>query len=428
MAFPNGFLWGTATAAHQVEGNNIASDFWALEHAPGSLFIEPSGDACDHYRLYRQDIALLKELGFTSYRFSIEWARVEPEDGLISRAAIAHYRDVLAACHEFGVTPMVTLHHFTSPAWLMRLGGWEYEGTPERFAAYCRLVMGELGELIPYACTVNEANIAALTRRTIEETAGVKPPDGSEQAPVGLGETLAGGLSSWRDVGAAALRTTPGKLNVFLLTFSESGQSIVRRAHVAARRAIKEVSPATRVGLTLALQDFQAEAGGERAARERWAELFDDFLPALDGDDFLGVQNYTRVLLDADGVAVLPDGAELTQMGYEFYPQALENVVRRAAAAGLPLIVTENGVATADDTRRVEFIRLALRGLERCLAAGVDVRGYYYWSALDNFEWMLGYRPAFGLIGVDRDTQRRTVKDSARYLGDVARRNGLASS
>src|SRR3954468_11034370 len=139
--FPKDFLWGAATAAHQVEGNNINSDFWVLEHVPGAMFAEPSGDACDHYRLYRQDIALLRELGFNSYRFSIEWARIEPEDGYFSKAALRHYADMLQACHELGITPMVTLHHFTSPRWLMKLGGWESSQVPQRFAGYARAVM-----------------------------------------------------------------------------------------------------------------------------------------------------------------------------------------------------------------------------------------------------------------------------------------------
>lgn len=430
MAFPDGFLWGAATAAHQVEGGNTTSDFWEQEHAPGSSFAEPSGDACDHYRLYRQDIALLGELGFTSYRFTIEWARVEPEDGFVSRAAIAHYRDVLEACHEHGVTPMVTLHHFTSPRWLTRLGGWEHEDTPERFAAYCRRVMAELGPLIPYAATINEANIARLTRRMIEDATSARRAGtgaGIEQAPVGVGTAKAEDADRGRASGTDAPDgSAPSRPKSFLFTFSEAGLDVVKRAHMEARRAVKEVSPSTRVGLTLALQDYQAGPDGATAAAERWAESFDDFLPAVEGDDFLGVQNYSRVVVGADGPLPHPDGAELTQMGYEFYPQALENVLRRAAVAGLPMFVTENGIATGDDTRRTEFTRLALEGLERCLADGVDVRGYYHWSALDNFEWMLGYAPTFGLIAVDRDTQRRSVKDSARYLGAVARRNALA--
>jgi beta-glucosidase len=428
VTFPDGFLWGSATAAHQVEGTNTTSDFWALEHAPGSMFAEPSGDACDHYRLYRQDLALLRELGFTSYRFSIEWARIEPEDGFFSRAAIAHYRDVLEACHELGITPMVTLHHFTSPRWLMELGGWEYEGTPERFAAYCRTVMSELGPLIPYAATINEANIACLIRRLIEERAGADTapsPAGAERAPVGVDSAQAEEAGPGEGIGEA-FGSASSRPTVFLFTFGDTGLEVVKHAHVRARRAIKEASPSTRVGLTLALQDYQPGPGGEKAAHRRWAEEFDDFLTVVGDDDFLGVQTYTRVLVGEDGALPHSEDAELTQMGYEFYPQALENVLRRAASAGLPMFVTENGIATGDDGRRVEYIRLALEGLERCVADGLDVRGYYHWSALDNFEWMFGYEPTFGLIAVDRDTQERTVKDSARYLGTIARRNGLA--
>ncbi|WP_436791399.1 glycoside hydrolase family 1 protein [Yinghuangia sp. YIM S10712] len=418
MSFPDGFLWGSATAAHQIEGNNLASDFWALEHVANSRFAEPSGDACDHYRLFRQDIALMAELGLNSFRFTIEWARVEPEDGFHSAAAIAHYRDVLEACHAAGVVPVVTLHHFSSPNWLMKLGSWEYAGTPERFAAYCRTVMTELGDLIPYVCTINEANIGRVIRRIIAGGGeGRRAP--VEQAPVGLGD---GPVEA---PAARADEKVSGGQTIFLSAFTDEAFDVITRAHVAAREAIREVSPNSKVGITLALQDVQALPGGEKAADAVWAELFEDFLPAMAGDDFVGVQNYSRIRVGADGVAPLPEGAEVTQMGYEFYPEALGNVLRRAASAGLPMMVTENGIATDDDARRVEFIRLALDGVERCLADGVDVRGYLHWTTLDNFEWMHGFKPKFGLIAVDRATQRRTPKDSARYLGAIARRNAL---
>ncbi len=417
MTFPENFLWGAATAAHQVEGGNVNSDFWALEHEPGSMFAEPSGDACDHYRLFRQDIALLAELGLDAYRFSVEWARVEPAPGRYSRSALAHYGEVLQACHDYGITPMVTLHHFSNPRWLTELGGWEDEDTPGRFAAYCGEVLGELGPLIPYACTINEANISAIIRRLIDSGAGRRL---HRETVVGLGDDPAAAMTT----AAGSGRRPPG---IFLFTFSETGRDIILRAHALARDAIRKASPATKVGITLALQDVQARPGGEDEAELVWAGQFTDFLPALDGDDFLGVQNYSRVVIGPDGdVPAATLGTEVTQMGYEFYPRALEDVLRRAASAGLPLFVTENGIATADDSRRTEFIRLALAGVERALSDGIDVRGYFYWSALDNFEWMLGYRPNFGLIAVDRDTQRRTVKDSARFLGGVARRNGLA--
>jgi len=422
MSFPEGFLWGAATAAHQVEGGNVNSDFWALEHQPGSMFVEPSGDACDHYRLFRQDIALLAELGLDSYRFSIEWARVEPAPGQYSAQALAHYREVLQACRDHGITPLVTLHHFSSPRWLTELGGWEDEETPARFAAYCAAVLGELGPLIPYACTINEANIGRLIRRMIADAGQGR--NLHREAMLGLADDAATMDTAPTETGAARSQAPSG---IFLFTFSDKGHHVITQAHTLARDAIKQASPATKVGITLALQDVQARPGGEQEAAEIWAGQFSDFLPALDGDDFIGVQNYSRILVGPDGMIPAADlGTELTQMGYEFYPQALENVLRRVAGqTTLPLFVTENGIATTDDTRRTEFIRLALEGVEQALADGIDVRGYFYWSALDNFEWMLGYRPTFGLIAVDRGTQRRTVKDSARYLGGIARRNAM---
>ncbi|GAB3423121.1 glycoside hydrolase family 1 protein [Flindersiella endophytica] len=381
-AFPEGFLWGTSTAAHQVEGNNVNSDLWAFEHAPDSVFAEPSGDACDHYRLYRDDIRLLAELGFNAYRFSIEWARVEPEDGFFSRAALRHYADVLDACAEFGLTPVVTLHHFTNPRWVSRLGGWSNSGLPERFAAYVSAVMSELGPRIPYACTINEANIAVILRQV------GAPSDGP---------------------------------SMFMNSGSPEALEVIRQAHVAARAAVRKASPSTSVGLTLALQDYQPAAGGEARAAEMWRETFEDFLPAMAEDDFFAVQNYSRVLVGPDGMLPAPEGAELTQMGYEFYPEALANVIRKVAPVGKPILVTENGVAATDDARRVEFVDRALAGVRSCLADGIDVRSYLYWSAFDNFEWVFGYRPTFGLIEVDRRTFERRVKPSARHLGALAR-------
>jgi beta-glucosidase len=400
--FPDGFIWGTATAAHQVEGNNTNSDFWAMEHTPGGPFREPSGDACDHYRLFREDIRLLRELGFNAYRFSIEWARVEPEPGFVSKAALRHYADVLAACHENGLTPIVTLHHFTSPRWLMKLGGWEGAETPARFAAYSRAVMEELGSLIPYVCTINEANIPTLFRLFAR---------GSNVS------------KEWLRACARDLSTTFERFKPLLYAGSERGQRTIMAAHEQARAAIKSVRPRALVGVTHALQQIEAAPGGESRAAALWAQLFESYLPSMVGDDFAGVQNYSRTRVGPDGAIPLPADAERTQMGYEYCPEALEGVIRAVAKAGIPMIVTENGVATDDDSRRVEFIRRALAGVQRCLADGLDVRGYVYWSALDNFEWMSGYPPTFGLIAVDRDTQTRHVKPSARFLGDIARRN-----
>jgi beta-glucosidase len=190
--------------------------------------------------------------------------------------------------------------------------------------------------------------------------------------------------------------------------------------------AIKSASGNCAVGMTLALQEIQAAPGGEAASEMLRAELETPYLQSTRGDDFIGVQTYSRIRCGPDGPIGPEEGVEVTQMGYEFWPEALEATVRRAiAGTGLPAIVTENGIGTDDDARRVEYVDRALRGVANCLRDGLDVRGYIYWSAMDNFEWALGYRPTFGLIAVDRRTQQRTVKPSAWRLGAIARANGF---
>ncbi|MFL5659689.1 MAG: glycoside hydrolase family 1 protein [Ktedonobacteraceae bacterium] len=408
ITFPPTFLWGTATAAHQVEGGNVYNDNWVLEHAPGSPYVESSGDACDHYHRYREDIALLAELGFTLYRFSLEWSRIEPEEGEFSLAQLDHYRRMLATCHEQGITPMVTFHHFTSPRWLAASGGWEAAETPEKFARFCEKAMAHLGDLIPLACTLNEVNIGPLIS-------------------VIMGKAMnAARTEFWfeeaaRRVGSDATRFTP-----FLYADAERGRATILAAHRRAVEAIKAGAERCEVGLTLAMQDIQAGPGGEEMAARMRRELQDVYLEATRGDDFIGVQTYSRQRFGPRGSLKPEEGTERTQTGDEFWPEALEATIRHAsAAAGLPVIVTENGIATDDDTRRIAYIERALRGVAACLRDGLDVRGYTYWSALDNFEWASGYRPTFGLIAVDRRTQARTVKPSARWLGGVARAHGF---
>jgi beta-glucosidase len=409
VEFPKDFLWGTATAAHQVEGNNINSDVWVLEHVPGTPYAEPSGDACDHYHRYRQDIALLAELGFNTYRFSLEWARIEPEEGEFSQAILEHYRDMLRACHEQGITPMVTFHHFTSPRWLITSGGWESQDTPDKFARYCERTSEYLGDLMGAACTINEANIASLM-----VLLGFAPP------PKHLHR------EAWWSAAAKAFRISPRRFAPFLYATSTQAINTVLAAHRKGMEAIKSGRRDFPVGVTLALQDIQASEGGEAVAAQMRHELNDIFLESLQGDDFVGVQTYTRTRVGPEGLLPDEEGVELTQMEYEFWPEALEATIRYAAAkTGLPVIVTENGVATTDDTRRIEYIRRALQGVANCLRDGLPVRGYTYWSAFDNFEWSLGYRPTFGLIAVDRQTQERTVKPSARWLGAIARANSF---
>jgi len=230
----------------------------------------------------------------------------------------------------------------------------------------------------------------------------------------------------WWSAAARSLGIAPDKFVPFLFTVSPQGRDVILAAHHRAVEAIKAGPGDFPVGVTLAIQDIQAADGGEAYADQMRREINDAFLEAIRADDFVGVQCYSRQRFGPDGPLPPEEGVELTQMGYEFWPEALEASTRHAiSVAGIPVIVTENGIATTDDTRRIEYIKRALRGVANCLNDGLDVRGYTYWSAFDNFEWILGYRPTFGLIAVDRKKQKRTVKPSARWLGGVARANGF---
>lgn len=424
MKFPKGFLLGAATAAHQVEGNNTNSDDWAMEQMEYSSFNEPSLDAVDHYNRYEEDIALLAKAGLNTYRFSIEWARIEPQPGVYDEKEIGHYRKVLDCCRAHGVEPIVTMMHFTSPKWLIEQGGWEAEETIGKFANYCRYVTKQLGDRMHYVCTINEANmglqIAAIAKRYQKMMQANVKAESAVQVGVNLENPFMERMKK-QAMEYGKLFGTP-QPQTFVSQRTEAGDILVMRAHQAARAAIKEVRPELRVGITLSLHDIQPQPGGEEAAAREWNEEFLHYLPYIREDDFFGLQNYTRTLMGPDGALPVPDGAETTQMGYEFYPQALGNVIRKVyEALPLPILVTENGIATADDTRRIAFIEQALAGVQACIADGIPVKGYCYWSLLDNFEWQKGYSMTFGLIAVDRKNgQRRTVKPSLARLGGYA--------
>ncbi len=431
MDFPKNFLIGAATAAHQVEGNNVHSDYWLQEQMPHSSFTEPSGLACDHYNRYEEDIRLLAEAGLNAYRFSVEWARIEPEEGRFDETEIEHYRSVIRCCKAHGVEPIVTLMHFTSPAWLIKKGGWEAESTIDYFRRYAAYVADQLGSELHYICTINEANmglqLAAISKRFMmmaeqakkAAASGAKNAEGTVQVGMNF-EKMMENMKFAAMENAQAFGTPQPQ--IFVSARTPQGDLLVMRAHQAAKAAIKAICPQIQVGLTLSLHDLQALPGGEAFADAAWDEEFRHYLPYIEGDDFLGVQNYTRTQYGPQGQLPAPEGAELTQMQYEFYPEALEHVIRRVREDFKgDLIVTENGIAVSDDTRRVEFIRRAITGVRNCVADDIPVKGYFYWSLMDNFEWQKGFSMTFGLIAVDRTTMERTPKESLKVLGGYAR-------
>ena len=433
--FPQGFMVGASTAAHQVEGNNVHSDYWLQENVEHSQFVEPSGEAVDHYHRYEEDIRLMAEAGLNAYRFSIEWARIEPKQGEFDENEIEHYRKVIACCKENGVEPVVTLHHFTSPAWVISRGGWENEEVVDWFANYVQYVVKHLGSELRYICTINEANmrlqLAAIMKKYMGQMAGGQqeeknaPKEGDVQVGLNLDQSMNTMMLGMMECAKAFGLQDPRGIHTFVSMCTPEGDILVMKAHQAARKVIKELYPDIKVGLTLSLHDMQPATGGEDAAHKEWEEEFSHYLPYIAEDDFLGVQSYTRQCFDEKGNKYTPEDVELTQMGYEFYPQAIANVVRAVAKEFKgDLIVTENGIATADDSRRQEYIKEATAGLQACITDGIPLKGYLHWSLMDNFEWSSGYAERFGLAYVDYNTQERILKDSAYWYRDVISGNG----
>jgi beta-glucosidase len=386
-SFPAGFLWGAATSAHQTEGGNVGSDWWALEHAGSPLVPQRSGDAVDSYHRWPEDMDLLAAAGFTDYRFSVEWARIEPAPGEFSVAGLDHYLRMVEGAVDRGLRPLLTLHHFTAPAWFADQGGWAAPDAPDLFARY----VGELAPLLVPAvrrvCTINEPNLLAVMPRLLRGEAALEP-----------------GLPA------------PDKQDVAALL----------EAHARARKVLKDLAPEIEVGWSVACQAFQPEPGAEEACAQHAWPRETRFLEAARDDDWVGVQCYTRhrVGVHAGEPVVLPvpGEAERTLTGWEYYPAALGQAVRSAAvASGVPVIVTENGIATDDDATRIAYTTAALDSLAAAMADGVDVRGYFHWSLLDNYEWGR-WEPTFGLVSVDRRTFRRTPKPSLHWLGALAPR------
>jgi beta-glucosidase len=392
--FPEGFAFGSSTAAHQVEGGNVNNDWWAWEHAPRTTCVEPSGDAIDQYHRYAEDFALLAELGQTAHRLSLEWSRIEPAPGEWSDAALEHYRRVLGTLAEHGLTAYVTLHHFTIPRWLSERGGWLAPGAVDRFERYCERVAAHLGDLMPFACTINEPQIVALL--------GYR-----------LGEHAPGERSA-----ALYKRVTPRLI----------------AAHEAAVRAVKSGRGDPQAGVCLQLPALEPARPDDPACvaafEELRHEMEDVYLEDLQGD-WVGVQYYSRMRVDpavSAGFARPPAGAPLTQMGWELHPEGLRRAIASAARTGLPVHVTENGIATADDAERIAYLRDHVGQVAQAIADGIDVRAYLYWSSFDNFEWAEGYRPTFGLVGIDRaDGLRRVVRPSAHAFGRLARTGAVSA-
>ena len=410
-SFPADFLWGVATAGHQNEGDNVHSDTWFLENVTPSVFQDRSGKATNGWELWESDLDLVAGLGLNAYRFSVEWARVEPVEGEFSDEALAHYEAVVDGCLARGLAPIVTFNHFTSPHWFAARGAWLDPEAPELFARYCGAVMDRFGDRIRLAVTFNEPDlpemltwadlpsfVADLERATLA----------AASAAAGVERYRAGNVMLPEDFAGMRAGMTAG--------------------HQAAKAAIKARRPELPVGLSLAVVDDVAAPGGEDLRDRKRAEVYEHWLALAREDDFIGVQNYERIIYGPDGQVRPADGVAVNGMGTAVEPDSLRGAVEYVhSVAQVPVLVSEHGIGTEDDSIRAAFIEPSLEGLAQAIADGVPVIGYCHWTLMDNFEWIFGYGPQLGLHSVDRETFERTAKPSAevyRRLVDRFRAGG----
>jgi beta-glucosidase len=395
--FPGDFLWGVASAGHQNEGGNDRSDTWFAEHVRPTVFREPSGLACDGWHRWREDVDLAAGMNLSSYRFSVEWARVEPAEGEFSAGALAHYAAVAGHCLARGLAPVVTFNHFTSPHWFAMRAGWLDPGAPALFARYCDRVMAAFGGLIAYAVTLNEPDLPRMLA-----WAGLPPAVHDLERATLTAASAAAGVPRYR------------MSNVVLPEEMDAVADGMTAGHRAARTAIKARRPDLPVGFALAVVDDQVHGDDPRLRDRKRAEVYQRWLELAAGDDFIGVQNYERLYYDAER-SVNPDGTPAAggpMSGRD--PASLGCCARYAhAVSGVPVLVTEHGVQTDDDAERAAFIEPSLLGLRAAMADGVPVLGYHHWTLMDNFEWIFGYEGKLGLHSVDRETFARTPKPSA---------------
>jgi len=425
LHFPPGFLWGTSTAAHQVEGNNTNNDWWQWEHSTKSNLFEErtSGNACEWWQgRAEEDIARMAALGTNAHRLSVEWSRIEPEPGEWDYAAIDRYREILSAMKAVHIRPMVTLHHFTNPIWLAEDGAWLNDATPEKFARFAQKIVAELSDLCDLWCTVNEPAVLAF----FGYLSGLWPPQ----------------------------HTSPGEYFTVLLN--------LLRAHAMAYHAIKDVQPESQIGLAKHIVAWHAERRflPDYLMRELAHSAFNTLVldtlktgvfkptarpkipvPEVANTlDWIGLNYYQRFEIAFAPFERNPLFARIgTREGRlngpkdwgEFYARGLFDGIALAAKrfGNLPIYITENGIPDKDDTNRPAFMLRHLRELWRAATFKAQVYGYFWWSLVDNYEWAEGYDPRyqFGLYHVDFKTQRRTLRKSGELYQEIVKANAIDS-
>ncbi|MDD5633707.1 MAG: glycoside hydrolase family 1 protein [Candidatus Omnitrophica bacterium] len=415
--FPENFLWGAAMSAHQVEGNNSNNDWWKWEQEGNT---EPSGDACNHYNRYKEDFLLAKQLNHNAHRLSIEWSRLEKTEDSWDEKEWAHYKDVVRTLDELGIEPVVSLNHFTIPLWLAQKGGWTNEQSPEYFARFTEKAAIELGDKVRYWITITEPNIVAM----LEYLFGIWPPciKDFNIALIVLKNLLKGHVLAYSAVKSAAAKNPK-----------------IKKPIIGISHAVTAFHPCSPFSLsdrfcTYYRSKFHNYAFITSAIKGKVLipGVQCEKLPAKNTVDFIGLNYYFRQFIQHQKPFLshplgevcslshhhTPGG--ITDMGWEIYPRGIYEVTKSFYKRyKLPIMITENGLATKDDAIRKSFIKDHLEHLLRAINENCNVLGYLHWSLMDNFEWAEGYSKKFGLIKIDRQTQERTILDSARYYASV---------
>ena len=425
VRFPAGFLWGAATSAHQVEGGNQWNDWARFEQRAGAIHGgDVSGEAVQHFQRYDEDFARAAGDHHNAHRLSFEWSRIEPERGRIEPGAVRHYHEVLASLKRRGLTPVVTLHHFTNPLWIADHGGWESRGTLDRFDQFVRFCAREFGAEVDWWCTVNEPEVFAF--RGWSE--GIWPPgvrDNSRALAV-IANQLEAHARAYRilhdedradaDGDGLAARVGFAK-HVPILEPLRPWFPLDSLLAYFENRVFNDAVIAAPISGTIDLS-----IPGARAVKRRVAGLAGSL-------DWIGLNYYTRwkVRSLAKDPHVVAPGAAVNDLGWELYPRGIATALRMVGRTGKPVLITENGVADAADRHRPRVIVETLAHTARAIAGGTPVIGYFHWSLLDNFEWADGYQGRFGLYRVDlADAARpRSRTRSAEVLARIARANGI---
>ena len=396
LKFPEGFLWGAATSAHQVEGGNIYNDWWAWEQTgPEEL---RSGKAADQYNRYEEDFGWAQSLGHNSHRLSIEWSRIEPEEGKFNQAEIEHYKKVLKSLKDRNIKVMLTLWHFTLPKWVADKGGWENDKTINYFAKFTEKIVPELKDYVDFWITINEPGVVIFQSYIL----GVWPP------------------------------LKRSKLAVVKAYWNMAS------AHKKTYKIIHKLVPNAQVGI--AHNVFSFDAFHHHSILEGIAVWGCDIitnhlfykLTGMKTHDFLGINYYINQYISFNSKKRFPSIVDISltkkdvsDMGWEIYPEGIFDLLMDFSDYHKPMYITENGLATTNDDRRVRFVLSYLKEIYHAIQAGADVKGYFHWSLMDNFEWHLGFSPRFGLIEIDFQTQKRSPRPSAYIYRQIIEHNGI---